>query len=341
VDRREFLTLWGGALLLPAQALRADHHVVSVSPLEVEFDLSSLEGRYTRVEDFYVRNHHESPQDSGEPLLRVEGEVAKPQRLTLADLGHLKKLQCGAVLECAGNPVATRGLVSNGLWGGWPLWALLELAQPSDGAGFVQLFGRDRYGRSVPMDRAHDAMVVTELNGRPLRPNHGAPWRAFFPGWYGMDSVKWLDRLVVSKTPLAGNQNEYVELRSTSLGGLERRPLPRIQVKSLIVSPASRSVVHRGNIEVKGLAWSGEGEISNVEISTDGGTHWRRAVSASGSGYEWISWQASVELSRRGVVELVCRATDQRGHSQPEQSDPERLDGYTQHWYHRVKVLVV
>src|SRR5437762_6006676 len=342
MDRRKFLTSYGGALALSAKLLPGEHHVVSVNPLEVESDLASLEGRYTAVEDFYVRNHHETPRQSAAPLLCVEGEVAKPLRLTQADLTHLKRLQLNAVLECAGNAVTPNGLVSNGMWDGWSLGSVLELAHPSGAGAFLHLFGRDGYARSVPIDRVHGgAILVTNLGARHLQPSHGAPWRAFFPGWYGMDSVKWLERIVVSRTALAGNENEYVEMRRTSLRGVDRRPLPRIQVKSVIVSPAGRSVVHRGWVQVRGLAWSGEGDISKVEVSADGGTHWGEATSSLRSRYEWASWRASVELSQPGVVELICRASDTRGHSQPDQRDPGRLDGYGQTWYHRVRVIVV
>jgi DMSO/TMAO reductase YedYZ molybdopterin-dependent catalytic subunit len=329
-------------LLLPVKALRGDHHVISVNPLEVVFDLDSLEGRYTKVEDFYVRNHRDTPSPLGEAGLVLEGEVAKPQRLHPADLTHLRKLQLGAVLECAGNPVASSGLVSNGMWGGWPLREVLEFAQPSGSAQFLQLFGRDGYGRSVSIDRVREeAMLVTELDGRPLQPSHGAPWRALFPGWYGMDSVKWLERIVVSTTMLPGNENEYVELRSTAQGGLDRRPLPRIQVKSVIASPASRTVAHRGQVQLRGLAWSGEGGISKVEVSADGGTDWRDATLTSRSRYEWVWWQASIELRQPGVAQLVCRATDAQGHAQPGERDPGRLDGYGQNWCHRVQIVVV
>ena len=110
--RREFIGMWRGALLLPARVLRAEHHVVSVNPLEVVFDLSSLEGRYTEVEDFYVRNHHETPSISGDPFLVVEGEVAKPQRLSLAELTHLRKRLLGAVLFVTMGVGARRGKVT-------------------------------------------------------------------------------------------------------------------------------------------------------------------------------------------------------------------------------------
>jgi sulfite oxidase len=342
MDRRRFLGSYGRALMLSAQFVRGERHLISVNPLEVESDLASLEGRYTPVEDFYVRNHYETPQHSARPFLRVEGEVVKPVRLTLADLTHLKKLQLGAVLECAGNSSSSSGLVSNGMWGGWPLSDVIQLAHPSGAAAFLHLFGRDGYARSVPIDRVHDgAMLVTELGARQLQPSHGAPWRAFFPGWYGMDSVKWLERIVVSTTPIANHENEYVEMRPATPVGVVRRPLPRVQVKSVITSPADRSVVHHGSIEVRGLAWCGEGSISKVQLTSNEGTNWDEADLSPGSRYEWVLWRASVKLSPSGATELVCRAIDTQGHTQPTQRDAERLDGYGQNRYHRVHVAVV
>jgi DMSO/TMAO reductase YedYZ molybdopterin-dependent catalytic subunit len=342
MDRRRFLNSFGPALLLSAGLVRGERHVVSVNPLEVESDLTSLEGRYTALEDFYVRNHHVTPQQSARPLLRVEGEVGKPMRLTPADLTSRKKFELGAVLECAGNPSTPNGLVSNGMWGGWSLSEIIQLARPSRSAAFLHLFGRDGYVRSVPMDRVQDgAMLVTNLGPRPLQPDHGAPWRAFFPGWYGMDSVKWLDRIVVSVAPLAGPENEYVEMRLGAPVGIVRRPLPRVQVKSVITSPTDRSVVPRGSIEIRGLAWSGEGSISKVQLTADEGTNFHDADLSPGSRYEWVLWRASLELSRLGATELVCRATDSNGHTQPERRAAERLDGYGQNWYHRVQVAVV
>ena len=342
MDRRRFLNSYGRVVLLSAHLVRGERHVVSVNPLEVESDLTSLEGRYTALEDFYVRNHHETPPNSARPFLRLEGEVGKPGRLTPADLTHLKKFEIGAVLECAGNPSTPSGLVSNGIWAGWSLSEIIQLARPSRAASFLHLFGRDGYARSVPMDRVREAaMLVTNLGARPLQPNHGAPWRAFFPGWYGMDSVKWLHRIIVSATPLANHESEYVEMRLGAPVGVVRRPLPRVQVKSVITSPTDRSVVPRGGIEVRGLAWSGESSISKVQLSTDEGTNWRDADMSPGSRYEWVLWRASLELSRLGGTELVCRATDSNGHTQPERRTAERLDGYGQNWYHRVQVAVV
>ena len=207
MDRRKFLALAGIALPLSVRKLMAEHHVVSADPLLVDFDTCSLRGRYTTEEDFYVRNHGEIPPAVEAKSLPIEGEVARPLEITPDHLAHLEKRKLGAVLECAGNPVSTIAKVSDGEWEGWSLGEVLSLARPTSAGAYVNLFGRDGYARSVPADRAHnDGLIVTHLNGKRLSRRHGAPWRALFPGWYGMDAVKWLERIEVSMTEVLTNQ---------------------------------------------------------------------------------------------------------------------------------------
>lgn len=341
MDRRDFIIFAWSALLVSPKRVRAEHHVVSADPLIVDSDLRSLPSRYTPAEDFYIRNHHDTPQDSGRLCLQIEGEVERPQKLAPDHLAHLGQRELGAVLECAGNPVAAVGLISCGIWEGWPLGDVLSLARPNQGLAYLHLFGRDGYTRSVCGDRTHGAMLATSLNGRPLQRNHGGPWRALFPGWYGMDSVKWLERIVVSKTALPANGNSYLEVRTGASGHLDQQSLPRMQVKSVILAPANNSVVRRGRMPIRGLAWSGEGRIAGVEVSADGGTRWSATALEPGTLFEWTLWQASLELSRPGIVELACRATDERGNMQPAERDPKRVDDYASNWYHRVRCVVV
>ena len=343
LNRRKFVSLCSGVLLGSVDAItRADHHVISVDPLQVAFDLGPSPGRYTTTEDFYIRNHNQIPEKDQQASILIEGDVAKPQRLLPPDLGKLKIMQLGAVLECAGNPVGASGLISNGLWQGWPLKSILELARPRAASPFLHLFGRDGYARSVPMERAYnDALLITDLNGRSLPQKHGGPWRVLFPGWYGMDSVKWLERLVVSSNALPSPGNAYLEARKTGTDTTDWKSLPKVQVKSIIVSPVSRSVVPRGVVQIQGLAWSGEGSVVKVEVSRDAGSHWRSASVSPYGLYEWVLWRASLPLDQTGAVELVCRATDSQGHTQPERRDPVRLDTYANNWYHRVQCIVV
>lgn len=341
MDRRSFMTLLGGGLLVP-RTLKAEHHVISVDPLEVEFDLRSLQGRYTSAEDFYVRNHFATPEGSEAATLRIEGEVEKPRDFAPPDFAMLHDWKSGAVLECAGNRVGSTGLISNGAWSGWSLKDVLTMARPTAAAAHLHLFGRDRYKRSVPLHRAlADGILVTRLDSRPLTRQHGAPWRALLPGWYGMDSVKWLERIVVAASPLPPEGGTYQQTRQTQSGEVDRQLLPRVQVKSVILDPQENSVLRRGKAEIRGLAWSGAGKIDSVEASGDGGGTWRAATLDSGADLEWVVWKASLELTRPGAVELVARAKDAQGHVQPAERDPARLDGYANNWYHRVRCVVV
>src|ERR1051326_1965025 len=193
MNRRYFLTVLSSGLLVPKLAV-ADHHVISADPLIVETDLSSMPDRFTPVEDFYVRDHFDAPALSGASTLGIEGEVEHPRDYSIGDFAALPERELGAVLECAGNRVGPSGLISNGSWSGWRLKDALSLSKPTRQAAHLHLLGRDGYQRSVPFERTADGMIVTRLNGRPLTRQHGAPWRILFPGWFGMDSVKWLSR---------------------------------------------------------------------------------------------------------------------------------------------------
>jgi DMSO/TMAO reductase YedYZ molybdopterin-dependent catalytic subunit len=341
--RREFILGAIGALGVSALRLEADHHAISADPLVVEFDLGSLEGRYTRVEDFYVRNHFEVPKFAGSSSLHIDGQVEQRLELSFSGLRRLARHTNGAVLECAGAPVSSITLVSDGIWGGWLLDDVVSLARPRRSGAYLHCFGRDGFARSLPIDDAlRCGLLVTTLDGRPLTRNHGAPWRVLFPGWYGMNSVKWLERITVAEAPLQTIDNAYVELWARPAGRIERRPLPHIQVKSIITDPVNNSVLRRGQVLVRGLAWSGTGSISAVQVSTDAGIRWIAAkLDRSDSRFDWTLWRAVVELNGPGLIELVSRAVDQEGNMQPATRDQQRIDIYAGNAYHRIRCVVV
>ncbi|MGH9447578.1 MAG: molybdopterin-dependent oxidoreductase, partial [Terriglobia bacterium] len=303
----------------------------------------SLQGRYTRIEDFYVRNHYDAPAVITPAPLRIEGEVEHPRSVSPDRLAALPQRKIGTVLECAGDPTQAVSLVSDGVWEGWALRDILASARPLPSGKYLHLSGRDGFSRSVPVGWAmEEGLLVTTLNGRPLTRNHGAPWRALFPGLYGMDSVKWLEKIVVASSPLPVVGYAYVEIKRGGFGIVEERPLPRVQVKSVITAPAEGAVLHRGQARVSGLAWSGSGKISSVNVSA--GEEERpqpAALDRSASRYDWVLWSASFDLKRPGVVEFVAKATDSAGNTQPEERDPQRLDSYAYNVCDRVRCVVV
>ena len=343
--RRKFFELaaaGGTTLLVPNWApILADSIVLSSNPMIAEFNLQSIEGKYTPAADFYVRNHFAIPKSVENPALSIEGEVERPQKFTPATPPSLKLRGLGAVLECSGNGTGPEALASNGFWEGWTLSEVLALARPTVKASYVHLMGRDGFSRSVPAKEiSPDALLVTRLNHEPLTPDHGAPWRVLFPGRYGMNSVKWLERIVLSVEPLPPDTDEYRARVGTASGGSEYQPLPSVLVKSVITYPAMGVILHPGSVTIRGIAWCGTGRIAGVEVSTDNGSAWQLAKLDPGDRYEWAFWKYTVNVPQAGVLNVACKALDDKGTEQPPQRDPKRLDGYANNTIERVHFLV-
>ena len=89
------------------------------------------------------------------------------------------------------------GLMSNALWKGVPMAALLEAAGPLPAARKVKLHGVDNYTDTIPLEKALDptTLIVYEMNGERLPPRHGFPARAIVPGYFGEKHVKWITRI--------------------------------------------------------------------------------------------------------------------------------------------------
>jgi DMSO/TMAO reductase YedYZ molybdopterin-dependent catalytic subunit len=166
--------------------------------------------------------------------------------------------------------------------------------------------------------------------------------RAIIPGWYGMDSVKWL----VSIEALGGQDlshfmtERYVATRLLAVG-TERKPLSQMRVKSQITSPREGERLPLQAYVIRGAAWAGESAVSRVEVAVDGGRIWAPAeLEASPQPYCWVLWKHVWTPPRSGKYTVVVRATDGRGSIQPVTKDLLRFDQYENDWYHRVRCEV-
>jgi DMSO/TMAO reductase YedYZ molybdopterin-dependent catalytic subunit len=171
-------------------------------------------------------------------------------------------------------------------------------------------------------------LLAYQMNGRDLTANHGFPLRAIVPGWYGMASVKWLKRIVLVDRPFAGYfqtlDYAYFERRN---GIPSLVPLTEIEVKTQIARPARQEVVPRSrDYRVHGAAWTGEAEVTRVEVSTDGGKHWSDAkLIGEPIHFAWRLWEWTWRTpSEPGPASIMARATDNRGRVQPMTRDPDR-----------------
>ena len=247
-----------------------------------------------------------------------------------------------AVLECAGNGETGNG-IGTGAWQGVSLAQLLRDAgaEPSgqvllEGSDEGQLL-RDRprtpYLRIVPQAkcRAPESLLAYRRNGRFLPRRNGFPLRALFPGWYGMDSVKWLRRIVVlgpDEAPPSYAESGMQQLYSRLRKGTSPHRITVIQVKSMIAYPRNEAKLPAATYEIAGYAWTGAGRIQQVEVSTDGGKQWSPAkLESTPNQFTWLKWTYPWHAGP-GEHVLMSRAGDSAGNIQPLTRDPGRLDSY-------------
>lgn len=325
-------------------------------PENLEFPFASLDSFITPDHRFYVRSHFPVPQlERRAYRLRIEGAIARPVELSFDDLVKLPSRTLTATLECAGNnriflvPAARGvqwelGAVGTAEWTGVPLRAVLEQAGVRPDAVEVVLEGADRgevsaeprpagainYARSLPLVKAldPDVLLAYRMNNTELSPSHGFPLRAIVPGWYGMASVKWLTRIIVTDRPFSGyyQTTDYTYWERENNQPVQR-PLTVMQLKAEIARPAVSEVVAANTAyRMHGAAWSGDSEVARVEVSADSGKMWTTArLIDTAIRYTWRRWEYEWQTpAKPGRHTLMARATDSRGRVQPAKHDPDR-----------------
>ncbi len=105
-------------------------------------------------------------------------------------------------------------------------------------------------------------------------------------------------------------------------------------MKAQIARPARQEIVRAGTTyRVRGAAWTGESEITKVELSTDGGKSWAEAKLLDKSvRHAWRLWEHAWQVPEKvGAYTLLVRATDERGRVQPMKRDPDRRNAIVNH----------
>ena len=84
--------------------------------------------------------------------------------------------------------------------------------------------------------------------------------------------------------------------------------------------------IGRGELTIRGVAWSGAAPIAGVEVSVGEG-RWLQARLLGGNRFGWQWWELITRLDEPGPVAIRSRATDLASRTQPEQPEWNRL-GY-------------
>jgi DMSO/TMAO reductase YedYZ molybdopterin-dependent catalytic subunit len=340
----EELQLAGRNRGMPLEALRYDLTPTGLHYLLVHFDIPDVDPATWR--------------------LRLDGLVERPLELSLDDLRARPRRTIPVTLECAGNgrarlqprPLSNPWLleaIGTAEWGGTPLAPLLAEAGLKPAATEIVFRGADRgfqggeeqdYERSLTIGDAvrPEVLLVDEMNGAPLPPQHGSPLRLLVPGWYGMASVKWLERIRAVAEPFDGYQQARTyryKVDADDPGG----PVSRIRVRALMAAPGipdfftRRRLLGAGPTTVRGRAWGGAAPIRRVEFAVDG--TWSDATLAAPIGdWAWRGWSYEW-VATPGEHVLSCRATDASGETQPLEP-PWNYQGMGNNGVQSVKVTV-
>jgi sulfane dehydrogenase subunit SoxC len=204
-----------------------------------------------------------------------------------------------------------------------PLALLLDEAGVDAGAAWAVLEGADAFAMTISLPLAklrHDCMVALYQNGEAIRPENGYPLRLIVPGWAGVVNVKWLRQIVLTDRPVMA-RNETAQYTELQPDGRARQFDFVMQAKSLITSPShGQTLPEPGFFELRGLAWSGNGRVQQVDVSTDGGRNWAPATLDSPVLPQCLTrFRAPWRWDGKPAV-LKSRVTDETGCVQPERA---------------------
>ena len=306
--------------------------------------IHALDGTITPQGCAFERHHSGAIELRKEDYrLMINGLVDTPLVFTYADLERFPRVTRTYFLECAVNTGMewagaqlngsqfTHGMIHNMEYTGVTLRTLLEEAGVKPEGKWVMVEGADASSnaRSIPLEKAmDDCLVAFKANGEALRMEHGYPVRLCVPGWEGNMWVKWLRRIEVGDKPWESRE-ETSKYTDTLEDGTSRKWTWVMDAKSVVTSPSPQMPIPHGKgpLVITGLAWSGRGAITRVDVSVDGGKNWKEARLAA-PGQEMALTRFYLDHDWDGSeMFLQSRAIDSTGYVQPTKTQLREVRG--------------
>lgn len=258
--------------------------------------------------------------------------VSNPMTLRYEDLLSFEHVTRQLAMVCISNPVGS-DLLSNSVWTGVPLPALLDAAGIDDASNPErQIFtrGADGYSAGFRAPLAYDgrtAMVALFMNGEPLPTVHGFPARLVMAGEYAQNSaLKWLESIEV--TDFLGVDGFWIRR-----GWAKEAP---VKTSSRIDTHTSGDQLSPGAQVIAGVAWAPSHGIERVEVGIADVANpeeitWEDATIGSVESDEtWVQWRYDWDAPA-GEWAVWVRATDKSGFTQSSTVVPAAPDGAEGH----------
>ncbi len=318
---------------------------VAFTPLQGLFGIITPSG-------LHFERHHQGwhDVDPSKHRLMINGLVKTNAVFTMDDIMRLPSVSRIHFIECGANtgmewgnvavPTVqySHGMLSCSEFTGVPLKEILDMCGADYKKGrYVLAEGADGSSmtRTIPMEliESGEVLVAYGMNGEMLRPENGYPLRLVVPGVQGVSWVKWLRRIEVGDKPWA-TKDEAVHYIDLMPDGLHRQYTSIQECKSVITTPSGgQLLLDKGFYNISGMAWSGRGKVTRVDVSTDGGINWRQArletpvlsKAVTRFNIDWV-WDGKPAI-------LQSRAVDETGYVQPSYGQLRKVRG-TKSIYH-------
>lgn len=294
--------------------------------------IAGLSSEITPQEKLYYVSKNPAlfdPNLKGKPYsLELVGLVAKPLKLSLEELKSLPASDLTHTLTCISNPVGG-DLIGCARWTGVSLKTLLDRAGVKPEAKWLVWEAADGYRESLALaELPPEALIAYAINGEALEPRHGYPTRLLLPGRYGMKQPKWITRITLSEKEEIG----YWAQRGWSKSAL-------IRTMSRIDVPGAGARLRAGEeVFIAGVTYAGGRALERVEVSSDGGKTWQKALLKPPQGkFAWQLW-ALPWRPMAGEYTLQVRAVEVGEKVQDATRREPLPDGAT--GYHTVRVRV-
>ncbi|MBT4519132.1 MAG: sulfite dehydrogenase [Halieaceae bacterium] len=297
--------------------------------------IDQLQGIITPNGLHFGSYHYGVPEiDPNKHELLIHGLVDRPLKYTVEHLLRYPMVSSTRFLECSGNTAINAmspftgnetcqdlyGLVSCSEWVGVRVSDLLSEAGLTKKARWIIAEGADSgsHSRSIPVSKMlDDGIIALYQNGERLRAEQGFPMRLLLPGWEGNTNVKYLSRFEVTDRPAFTSHESGLYTEHLTSGHAEGFSF-HMEVKSAIMHPSAGQLLNeKGFYEISGLAWSGRGKISGVDVSADNGVSWARAQ-LQGPVHDKALTRFSIPWRWDGESTILqSRAIDEEGRVQP------------------------
>ena len=340
------------AQLNMAEPIHPDDYVFAITGL-VERPLELRVADLQKMPSRTVRAVTECAGDDADYFRWQRLGGKKPSRLLVPQVeqggwGDMKNEGEKPKIEDIIEAIPSSGLASGGEWTGVSLSEVLKAAGVKSEAVCAHIVGYDQgrpdptplflstgrtdieyvdpgvinYDKALELSKAlhQDTILAWAMNGEFLQHVHGAPLRLVVPGWSGNWSVKWVKEIaLLDHFPPCYYQTQYFVF-GDSPEDPKKRPLKEFGCKSIITFPVDEdSPLPRGTHAIRGLAWSGEGAVTRVEVSVDDGKTWKDAnIEPHGDRWLWRRWMYLWHVEKPGKYSVKARATDERGRVQPQ-----------------------